>query len=40
MTEQGQVKSLAAPITLLQEQPAWEKQNAGTNQVYLAMQKM
>lgn len=25
MTEQGQVKSLAAPITLLQEQPVWEK---------------
>lgn len=40
MTEQGQVKSLAAPITLLQEQSAREKQNAGTNQVYLATQNM
>lgn len=25
MTEQGQVKSLSAPVTLLQQQPAWEK---------------
>ena len=40
MTEQGQVKSLAAPVTLLQQQPAWEKQNVGTSQVDWAMENI
>lgn len=38
MTEEGQVKSPAAPGSLLQLQPAWEKQNVRTSQVDLAMQ--
>lgn len=34
MTEQGQVKSLAAPITLLQVQPAWEKQCRNKSSIF------
>lgn len=40
MTEQGQVKSLAAPVSLLQLQSAREKQNVRTSQVDLAMRNM
>lgn len=38
MREPGQVKSLAAPVILLQEQQFWEKQNLGDSQVALAVQ--